>query len=96
MATINFRVDDNVKVQAARVFDEIGLDVTTALNIFLRAAIYYNGIPFELRRPNPETLAAMEEAKNIASGEFKAKAYDSFGDLVKELEEEIAQEEVDV
>ncbi len=85
MATINFRVDESVKSQAAKVFEELGLDVTTALNIFLRAAIYYNGIPFEIRRPNPETLEAMQEAERIAKDDT-VPSYSNIEDLMEALD----------
>jgi len=47
-ANINIRVDSNVKNQAQDVFAALGMDMTTAINIFLRQAIRKNGIPFEL------------------------------------------------
>ena len=92
MTTINVRVDENVKKQANALFEELGLDMSTALNLFLRQAISYGGIPFEIRKPNAETLAAIEEVEKIKRGEIKAKKYNSFAELVKELEEEIRQE----
>ena len=93
MTTINVRVDENVKKQANELFEDLGLDMSTALNLFLRQAISYGGIPFEIRKPNATTLAAMEEVEKIRRGEIKAKRYSSFADLVKDLEEEIEQEE---
>ncbi len=51
MTTINFRVDENVKNQATAIFEELGLDMSTALNLFLRQAINYGGIPFALKKP---------------------------------------------
>ncbi len=65
MATINLRVDDNVKKQANEVFESLGLDMSTAINIFLRKAISYGGIPFELRQPNAETLEAMKTTDEL-------------------------------
>jgi len=47
-ANINVRVDGNVKDQAQDVFASLGMDMTTAINIFLRQAIRKKGIPFEL------------------------------------------------
>jgi DNA-damage-inducible protein J len=47
-ANINIRVDSDVKIQAQEVFSALGLDMTSAINIFLRQAIRKNGIPFEL------------------------------------------------
>lgn len=48
MAQINLRVDDDVKRNAEKTFDEIGLSMSTAINIFLKAVIRENRIPFEL------------------------------------------------
>jgi len=45
---INIRVDGDVKSKAQDVFAALGMDMTTAVNIFLRQAIRKNGIPFEL------------------------------------------------
>lgn len=47
-STINLKVDPEVKEQAKRVFDALGLDMSTAINLFLRQAIRANGIPFLL------------------------------------------------
>ena len=47
-ANINIRVDREVKNKAQEVFTALGLDMTSAVNIFLRQAIRKNGIPFEL------------------------------------------------
>ena len=88
MATINVRVDDTVKKQANALFEELGLDVSTALNLFLRQAISYGGIPFEIRKPNPETLAAIEEIEKIKRGEIKAKRYSNIEELFADLESE--------
>lgn len=48
MAQISLRVDDEVKRNAERTFDEIGLSMSTAINIFLKAVVRENRIPFEL------------------------------------------------
>ena len=47
-AHINVRVDGDVKNKAQDVFSSLGMDMSTAINIFLRQAIRKNGIPFEL------------------------------------------------
>jgi DNA-damage-inducible protein J len=47
-ANINIRVDNDVKNKAQNIFSDLGMDMTTAVNIFLRQAIRKNGIPFEL------------------------------------------------
>ena len=43
---INIRIDSKVKTEAQKVFTSLGLDMTTAINIFLRQSIFQNGIPF--------------------------------------------------
>ncbi len=88
MTTINVRVDENVKKQASELFEELGLDMSTALNLFLRQAISYGGIPFEIRKPNATTLEALEEVKRIRNGELKAKRYDNVEEMFADLEAE--------
>jgi DNA-damage-inducible protein J len=45
---INIRVSSEIKAQAQDVFSSLGIDMTTAINIFLRQAIRQNGIPFAI------------------------------------------------
>ena len=67
-ANINIRVDGDVKNQAQDVFAALGMDMTTAINIFLRQAIRKNGIPFELTTDNPQR-------KNRQFGRMKGKMW---------------------
>ena len=53
-ANINIRVDSEVKSKAQDLFSDLGLDMTSAINIFLRQAIRKNGIPFELVADKPQ------------------------------------------
>ena len=46
---LNVRVDENLKRSAERVYNELGMNLTTALNLFLRSSVRYGGIPFDLR-----------------------------------------------
>jgi len=65
MATtnLNIRIDADLKKQAEQIFNELGLNMSTALTVFLRQTIRSNGIPFDLRLevPNEETLAAIND-----------------------------------
>lgn len=65
--SMNIRMDTEVKKQAEALFSEIGMNMTTAINIFLRQSIRENGIPFELKinQPNTETIKAINEGTNI-------------------------------
>jgi len=86
MATtnLNIRIDADLKKQAEEIFNELGLNMSTALTVFLRQTVRSNGIPFEMRldTPNAETLAAIEDVKlrRNLSGPFNS---------VKELMEDL-------
>lgn len=71
MATtnLNIRTDKEIKEQAEQIFSDLGLNMTTAVNMFLRAVIRENGIPFDLKLEFPDevTAAAIEEGRRIAS-----------------------------
>lgn len=62
---LNIRTDKDVKEKAEKIFNELGLNMTSAVNIFLRTAIRERGIPFELKLdvPNETTIAAIEEGR---------------------------------
>jgi len=64
-STITVRVDDSVKKQAADIFKEVGMDMSTAINVYLKQVIRSNGIPFPVSAdiPNAVTLQAIEEAE---------------------------------
>ena len=89
MATtnLNIRTDKEVKDQADHIFSELGLSMTTAINVFLRTTIRMNGLPFELKLdvPNATTAAAIEEGKKIATDK-KVKGYKNIKDLRKALD----------
>ena len=60
-SNMNIRMDNEVKAQAQELFAQFGLDMTTAINMFLRQAIRERGIPFELRLdPDSRTSAEMK------------------------------------
>lgn len=69
MATtnLNIRIDKNIKYQAEEIFNELGLNMTTAINLFLRTTIREHGIPFELKLdvPNETTAAAIDEGRKL-------------------------------
>lgn len=48
MAQISIRIDDDLKIRADALFEELGLNMTTALNMFVRQAVRQGGIPFEI------------------------------------------------
>lgn len=81
-------IDAETKAQAQELFADLGLDLSTAINMFLRQAIRENGIPFSIHRevPNAETIAAMKEAEEMAKNPTTYKRYSTFSELLKEVE----------
>lgn len=67
MATtnLNVRVDENLKKAADTLLNELGLNMSTAINIYLKQIVRENGIPFEIKldKPNAETLQAMQDVR---------------------------------
>ena len=84
---ITIRMDANLKVQAEALFNELGMNLSTAFNIFVRQSLREGAIPFKihLERPNAETIAAMIEAKRIAN-DPSVKGYTDINELFAELE----------
>lgn len=84
MANLNVRVDDSIKTQADALFAELGMNTTTAVNIFLRKAVQCGGIPFEVRNetPNAETRKAI---KNVELGENLSKVFTDTKTLMEDL-----------
>ena len=84
---ITIRMDTNLKVQAEALFNELGMNLSTAFNIFVRQSLREGAIPFKIHldRPNAETIAAMEEAKRIAN-DPSVKGYNDINELFAELE----------
>ena len=85
MASITARVDENVKKEAETLFKKMGLNMSTAMNLFLKKCILEQGIPFELKVPNRETLKAMQETEDILSGKIEKKGYNSAEELFEDL-----------
>ncbi len=81
------RIDQQTKEQAEALFTSLGLDLSSAIEIFLRQCVLRGGLPFsaELPRCSQSTIEAMEEARRIAD-DPRAPAYDSMEDLKKALE----------
>jgi DNA-damage-inducible protein J len=78
-ASINIKVDPELKRSVEEIFNSMGLNLTTGLTLYLKQVQSKRSIPFEVVAPSPweETIASMKEAERILSGEIKAKSYDS-------------------
>jgi DNA-damage-inducible protein J len=62
---LHVRIDENIKAQATETLGAMGLTVSDAVRVFLTRVVADKQMPFVLRAPNTETLAAMEETEQI-------------------------------
>lgn len=89
MATVQtqIRIEEDVKKQAMELFNQLGIDMSSAVNMFLRQSIMRGGLPFsvEIPRYKPEVLEAMEEAKRI-SRDPNTKRYSSFAEALEDID----------
>lgn len=92
MANINvtFRIDEDIKHQADDLFSDLGMSLSGAITVFIKQAIRQQAIPFRITRdiPNHDTLDAIEEVQRLKNDPTK-KTYDSFNDILKELDGEV-------
>ena len=83
---ISIRMDSELKAQADALFNELGMNLSTAFNIFVRQSLREGRIPFSisLDAPNQETIAALREAERIAK-DPSLKGYDNLDELFADL-----------
>ena len=88
-ATINMRVNPEIKADAESIFSSLGMTLTEAINVFLHKSVMEGGLPFDVRQPryNAETEAAMREARDIMGGKIPAEAFESVDAMFAALDE---------
>ena len=83
----NLSIDSDIKQQSIELFADLGMDLSTAVNVFLRQALRVQGFPFVVARddPNEESIAAMNEYYLAKKHPEKYKRYASFKDVMDEV-----------
>ena len=83
----NISIDTEIKAKAQELFADLGLDLSTAINMFLRQSVRENAIPFNITRevPNAETIEAIEEVKAMKKNPSLGKTYTNVDDMMREL-----------
>lgn len=84
--TVQARMEPELKQQAESILAALGMNSTTAITLFYTQLVRQRGMPFELKLPNEETRAAIEESK---SSKFKqqAKRYKNAAELLSDLKD---------
>jgi DNA-damage-inducible protein J len=81
-AVISARVDPELKTNVEQVFRALGLTTTQAITLFFKQVEFWNGLPFEVKIPNQDTVQALEDARarqNLVT-------FNSLDDLLSDLE----------
>ncbi|MDD4754243.1 MAG: type II toxin-antitoxin system RelB/DinJ family antitoxin [Desulfitobacteriaceae bacterium] len=81
------RIDEDIKRQAVALFSDLGLDISSAVNIFLRQVVLHGGLPFDVKMPQykQEVIEAMNEAREI-SRDTTVKGYTDIEEIFRELD----------
>lgn len=82
-SSMSIRLDSEVKEQAQQVFNNLGMDMTTAINIFLRQAIQYQGLPFDVRLDESRNL--LEVLTDLDQNRNMSQSFESISDLMEDL-----------
>lgn len=84
MANLTMRIDDELKKQAEELFNELGMNMTTAFTIFAKQAVREQRIPFNITMdiPNVDTIRAIEEVRN---GVNVSRVFSSVEELMEDL-----------
>ena len=85
---VRARIDGHVKEEATSVLNKMGLSVSDAIRMLLIRVAREKALPFDVRVPNAETAAAIEEAR-----QGKLESFDSVGKLIKDLNEDDSADE---
>ena len=85
MAQVSISIDDNLKERADELFDDLGMSMTTAFTIFVKAAVRQRGMPFEmqLNTPNEKTLEAIDD---VNLNRNMSRPFSSVKELMEDLD----------
>lgn len=78
-SNINIRIDDKLKKEAEKLFNDLGINMSSAINVFLKQSVREQKIPFEIRKEYPNYDTDSTDYND-------SKTYDSVDELFKELD----------
>ena len=91
--TLNIRIEPELKREAEKTLDDLGMNVAEAVTIFLKQVVLTESIPFNIKKPkyNDETLDAIKEALEMIKNPEKYKSFNNVDELMEELNSEDEQ-----
>ena len=89
-SNFNMRMEAQKKADVESLFQSLGMTLPQAVNMFFTQSLLVGGLPFDVKLPryNRETEAAMQEARNIASGKIEARTYSDWSEFKDEMDRE--------
>lgn len=74
-SVINVNVPTEVKEETNEIFNSLGLNMSTAIDMFLKRVIYERGIPFDVKQPasSKKLMEVLKEVEDIESGKLMPK-----------------------
>ncbi len=87
LSAINVNVNSEIKKEATDIFNDMGISMSTAINMFLSQVVRTKSIPFELLslKPSRKLRKALKEADDIISGKKKTKVYHNVDEMFKDI-----------
>ena len=87
----NINIDQDFKLAAQELFNSLGMDLSTAVNLFIRQAVWEQRIPFEIKRNtvNEETMQALAEYYEWRNNPHEYRTYDNFDDMLEDVLNEV-------
>ncbi len=84
---ISVQIDKQDKELATGILNNLGLNMSTYINMAIKQLINKDGVPFEVVNPRPskELLEAIQEGEDILNGKVKAKSYTNMYEMLKDL-----------
>ena len=86
-SAINVQVDAKDKEQATNILKDLGINMSTFINMAIKQVIKKDGLPFEVTNPKPskELLEALEEGEAIATGKVTPKGYHNINQMIEDI-----------
>jgi DNA-damage-inducible protein J len=81
-AYLNARIDPALKSKAEKILSSVGVSASQAITMFYQQVVLRRGIPFDVRIPNAETVAALKEAASAGGDTMTGSTEDAFDGII--------------
>lgn len=81
-AYLNTRIDPTLKSKAEKILSSVGVSASQAITMFYQQVVFRRGIPFDVRIPNSDTIAALKETESGAGKTVTGSTEDAFDEII--------------